>query len=173
MASGPQGGFAVNAFERWIQVISKILLWIGGGLLAVMIVLTCANIFLRQVWLPVSGTFELMGYLSAVATAFALALTQVGRGHIAVDVLFLRFSERTRKILNATNAAVCTGFFALVTWQISRYATTLMKTGEVTETLRIIYYPFIYAVALGCAALALVFLCECITALFPKKEEEK
>jgi hypothetical protein len=48
-------------------------------------------------------------------------------------------------------------FFGIVTWQVFKYATTLRETGEVTETLQIIYYPFTYAVALGCLVLAFTF----------------
>ena len=49
------------------------------------------------------------------------------------------------------------GFFGIVTWQVFNYATTLRQTGEVTETLQIVYYPFTYAVALGCLILAITF----------------
>ena len=45
-------------------------------------------------------------------------------------------------------------------------------TGEVTETLRIIYYPFTYAVALGCFVLALVMLTDLLKSLIPKKERK-
>jgi TRAP-type C4-dicarboxylate transport system permease small subunit len=123
-------------------------------------VLTCANIFLRVVWLPVSGTFELMGYFSAVAMAFALGYTQIAKGHISVDIVVSRFPAGTRRVINAINNLVCALFFAVVVWQIAKYGTTLWRTGEVTETLRIIYYPFTYAVGLGCALLSLVFLAE-------------
>jgi TRAP-type C4-dicarboxylate transport system permease small subunit len=105
--------------------------------------------------------------------AFALGSTQIGRGHIAVDVLVLRFSVRTRKILNGINCFICVVFFAIVTWQISKYATTLWETGEITETLRIIYYPFTYGVALGCAALSLVFLTDFLKSVFQNREGEK
>jgi hypothetical protein len=37
-----------------------------------------------------------------------------------------------------------------------------MKTGEVSETLRVIFYPFTYLVAAGCGAIALVFLADLI-----------
>jgi TRAP-type C4-dicarboxylate transport system permease small subunit len=132
-----------------------------------MILLTCGNILCRLLWVPIPGTFELMGYFGAIATAFALGYTQLGKGHIAVDVLVLRFSGRTRKLLHGINCFICMIFFAVVTWRISVYATTLLKTGEVTETLRIIYYPFTYAVALGCATLALVFLTELLKVFLP------
>lgn len=153
------------ALERLIHYLNQVLIWIAGIFLAAMIVLTCANIFMRLVWVPVSGTFELMGYFGAVLTAFAMGYTQIRKGHISVDILVLGFSKRTQKALNAINSLLCMVFFALVSWQIVRYATTLMTTGEVTETLRIAYYPFTYGVALGCAAVSLVFLAEFLKSL--------
>ncbi|NCO61249.1 TRAP transporter small permease subunit, partial [bacterium] len=69
-------------FARWAN---KALMMVAGCFLVAMIVLACANIFLRLVWLPISGTFELMGYFGAVVTAFALGYTQMSKGHIAVD----------------------------------------------------------------------------------------
>ena len=47
-----------------------------------------------------------------------------------------------------------------------------MKTGEVTETLRIIYYPFTYVVAFGCLVLALVMLTDLLKNLLSPKERE-
>ena len=61
-------------------------------------------------------------------------------------------------------------FFAVLGWQISRLATTIWKTGEVTETLRIVYYPFTYGVALGCFLLALVLLVDFLKLFFNKTE---
>lgn len=150
----------MNRLDQISQWLSRLLLWIAAGFLAAMIFLTCANILLRIVWKPVSGTFELMGYFGAVATAFALAYTQLNKGHIAVDVLSQRFSPGMQRVLGGVNALMGTVFFALVTWRIAAYATVLRKSGEVTETLRIPYYPFTYGVALGCGVLSLIFLVE-------------
>ena len=159
--------------DKLSHILNQILIWVACCFLGAMILLACANIFLRLVWVPVAGTFELMGYFGAVLTAFALGYTQMGRGHIAVDVLVLKFSKGTRRTLNAFNCFICMIFFAIVTWQVAKYATTLWKTGEVTETLRIIYYPFTYGVALGCATLSLVFLVDFLKHLFPEKGDEK
>ncbi|MDY7036832.1 MAG: TRAP transporter small permease [Thermodesulfobacteriota bacterium] len=159
--------------DRLIQILSKLLVWIAGCFMGAMIFLTCANVFLRLFRMSISGTFELMGYFGAIVTAFALGYTQIGRGHIAVDVLVLRFSKRTQKILNGINYFICMIFFAVVAWQIARYATTLWDMGEVTETLRIIYYPFTYGVAFGCAILSLVFFADFLKSLLQQKESEK
>jgi len=144
--------------EKISNLLNQALLWIGGLFLVAMIAITGANIVIRLFWLPIRGTFELMGYFGAVVTAFALGYTQIKRGHIAVDIVVLRFSKNTQRVLHAVNHLVCMAFFTIVTWQVFKYATTLRETGEVTETLQIIYYPFTYAVALGCLVLAFAFL---------------
>jgi len=132
-------------------------------------ILTCSNVFLRIFGKPIPGTFELMGYFSAVLTAFALGYTQLKRGHIAVDVLVLKFPAKVRNFLNTINYFICMNFFVLVAWQIVKYATTLQQTGELSETLRIIYYPFTYGVALGCFVLALVFLAAFLKSVLGQK----
>ena len=90
-----------------------------------------------------------------------------------MDVVVLGFSKKVQNILNAVNAVICAAFFALLAWQISKYAANLHKTGEVTETLQIIYYPFTYAVSVGCGALALVFFVDFLKNLIPAKESDK
>jgi TRAP-type C4-dicarboxylate transport system permease small subunit len=156
----------MNFLEKLSQWLNRILIWFAGLLLSIMILLTCANISLRLVWLPIKGTYELMGYFGAVVMAFALGYTQMQRGHIAVDIVVLGFPKRAQRVLNGINSLLCMAFFAITSWQIARYATTLWRTGEVTETLRIIYYPFTYAVALGCATLSLVFLTGFLRTIF-------
>jgi TRAP-type C4-dicarboxylate transport system permease small subunit len=143
----------------------------GGFFLLAMIVLTCMNILFRMVWVPVKGTFELMGFFGAVVTAFALGYTQMRRGHIAVDILINAFTKKTRKIVDIINHTVCCLFFCVAAWQIALKATTLMNTGEVTETLRIIYYPFTFGVAFGCIVLSLVLLQEIIKTIISKRED--
>jgi TRAP-type C4-dicarboxylate transport system permease small subunit len=163
----------MDVLDKISHTLNQILIWVAGFLLAAMICLTCANIFLRIVWVPIIGTFELIGYFGAVMTAFAVGYTQIRRGHISVDIVVLGFSKKTQNILNDINCFICMVFFAIVSWQIASYATTLLKTGEITETLRIVYYPFTYGVALGFAVLSLVFLNELLGSLFRKMGDEK
>ena len=158
--------------EKLTGFFNKILVWLAGVFLTGMILLTCMNIFTRIVWIPIKGTFELMGFFGAIVAAFALGYTQVAKGHIAVDVLVSKFSSTTRKITGVINNSICCLFFIIVSWQIAVKASTLWRTGEVTETLRIIYYPFTYMVALGCAVLALVLLLDILKSVLPQKEVE-
>lgn len=158
-----------SGFTLAVRRINHALALAGGVFLMGMIALTCGNILLRLVWVPIPGVFELMGFFGAAAGSFALGYTQIHRGHIAVDVLINTFSPKTRRVLNGLNNLVCAAFFSVVAWQVGVKAHTLMITGEVTETLRIIYYPFTYGVAVGCGGLALVFLAD----LLPARKEPR
>jgi TRAP-type C4-dicarboxylate transport system permease small subunit len=157
--------------ERFSSVLNRILMGIGGFFLAALVILTCANIFLRAVWVPVRGTFELMGFFGAVVTAFALGHTQRSKGHIAVDILLNAFAPNIRRVLMIFSYGLCAVFAGLAAWQVTVKAMVLLRTGEVTETLRMIYYPFTFAVALGCLVLAVSLVVDVIVLIRAKKEE--
>jgi len=53
-------------------------------------------------------------------------------------------------------------FFSLAGWQAAKWGTNLWRVNELSETLRIIYFPFVYGVALGCGVIALVLLLDMI-----------
>ncbi|MBW1646533.1 MAG: TRAP transporter small permease [Deltaproteobacteria bacterium] len=162
----------MNPLDRINVNLHRVMVVIAGIFLLAMCLLTCANIVLRIVWVPVPGTYELMGYFGAVVAALSLGHTQMRRGHVAVDVLINRLSSRRQRFLKGFNGLACMLFFSLAAWQLMRKALVLRASGEVTETLRIIYYPFALAVALGCVLLALVLLADLVQALRPSDTEK-
>lgn len=162
----------MELLDKINRFLNQLLIWIAGVFLVGMVALTCSNIFLRLVWVPIKGVFELMGFFGAVVTAFTLGYTQIKRGHIAVDVLVNRFSGKARSILNGINYFICMIFFAFAGWQMAAWASVLCRTGEITETLRIIYYPFVYLVSFGCLVLALVLMVDLLKLLIKEKGAE-
>ena len=156
--------------DKTAGFLSQVLAWIGGVVLVGMVLLTSANIFLRLVYVPLPGTVELMGLFGAIITGFSLAYTQIRKSHIAVDLLVIRFSAKTQLIVNSINWFIGTSFFGIAGWYLFKWAMLICETGEVTETLRIIYYPFIYAVALSCFILALVLFIDLLKLLTRKME---
>lgn len=159
------------SLKRFSSLLNRILMAIGGLFLGGMVLLTCANIVLRSVWVPVRGTFELMGFAGAVVTAFALGRTQQAKGHIAVDVLLNALAPHLRRVLMIVSHSLCALFFGVAAWQVAQKALVLLRTGEVTETLRMIYYPFTFAVALGCVVLTLALIIDVIVLLHPGKAD--
>jgi len=153
--------------------LNNFMLCLAGLALVAMVALICSNIILRAVWVPIKGTFELVGFIGALVTAFALGFTQMERGHISVDILVSFFPEGLKRVLTVVNSIVCVFVFSVAGYQTMKWGTVLKNSGEVTETLRIIFYPFVYCVAIGCFALSLVLVVDMLDVFFKPERDEK
>jgi TRAP-type mannitol/chloroaromatic compound transport system permease small subunit len=60
--------------------------------------------------------------------------------------------------VDGINALICAIFFALVARQCMTYAADLKNYGEVSMTLQMPVYPFVYGIAAGCVLLTLVLV---------------
>jgi TRAP-type C4-dicarboxylate transport system permease small subunit len=158
----------LNRFEMLLQ---KALMAVAAFFLLAMMAMTCADILCRKVWKPLPGVFELMGYFGALVVACALGYTQRKRDHIAIDILTNCFPLRIRKILDVFNRLACMIFSLLAAREIGKLAHNLMTTGEVSETLRLPYYPFAYGVAAGFVLLAFVFFVELLKTYQPAEKD--
>jgi TRAP-type C4-dicarboxylate transport system permease small subunit len=163
----------MDQLMRINKFLNKLLTLTGGVFLLAMIILTCANIFIRQIADPIPGVFELMGFAGAVVSAFALGYTQFTNGHIAVDILVNAYPKPLKRMASILNHGVCCVFFSVLGWFMVEKALTLKNTGELSETLRIIYYPFILAVALGFFILTLALFTDLLKAVLVRKEGAK
>ena len=155
----------IGVLERLTMVLTRALLGVAGMCMAAMVLLTGANIVARLAWVPLRGTFEMMGLLGALVAALSLAATQRGRGHIAVDIVVARYPRRWRKVATCVSDLLCSAFFLVAAWQIGCWGTTVRTAGEVTETLHIPFYPVVYGVAAGVALLGLVCVAEMVRSL--------
>lgn len=160
----------MDTLIRINKFLNKLLTLIGGLFLIAMILLTCSNIFIRQFYIPIRGTFELMGYAGAIVTAFALGYTQFTNGHISVDVLVNAYPKPLKRVISIINHGVCCTFFLFTAWHVFQKALILKNAEEVSETLRIIYYPFTFAVAFGCFILALALFTDFLKTILPRQE---
>ena len=144
--------------ERLAALLRKALMVAGGVALAGLTLLATANVGLRIVRAPVSGTYEIVSFLGAIVTAGALGYTQKRKDHIVVDILSEKFPAPVKRILDGVSHAATLLLFSIVSWQTFTYGRRLMQTGELSETLKVAYYPFVFLVSLGFAVLALTLL---------------
>ncbi|MGD9332342.1 MAG: TRAP transporter small permease [Desulfobacterales bacterium] len=144
--------------EQWVTKAAEAFNWVSAAAVVGMMVLTCMDIILRLFRHPIPGTYEMVGFLGAVFAAFSLGYTSVKRGHIAVDFLVQKLPQRVQSLVDGINALICAIFFALVARQCMTYAADLKNYGEVSMTLQMPVYPFVYGIAAGCVLLTLVLV---------------
>jgi TRAP-type C4-dicarboxylate transport system permease small subunit len=160
----------MDALEKISHVLNKILMIIGAVAVLFLMSLATINVVLRIFGAPYRGTYELVGYSGAIVIAFALGYTQQQKDHIVVDILSQKFPTKLNRILDGLNYFVTMIFFAIVAWQVSVWGMKVLRAGEVMETLKAIYYPFIFAVAIGFGVLSLALLVDFLKNLFGEEE---
>lgn len=147
-------------FERIVYCLSRWLNWVAGGSLVVMMLLVCANVFLRLLHRPILGTYEIVGFLGGTLISFGLAYTTVKQGHIAVELVVSRLPNRIQGIIISTVSLLSILLFAIISWRSVCYAINLAQSGEMSQTLRIPFFPLLYGLGFACALVCLVLLIE-------------
>jgi TRAP-type C4-dicarboxylate transport system permease small subunit len=128
-------------------------------------------VVLRILHIPYSGTYEIVSFLGAIVIAFALGYSQKRKDHIVVDILTERFSKKVNRILSIISCGITMVFFSVVSWQIFIFGVKIWKSGEVSETLKIVYHPFIFSVAAGFAVLSFTIVIDFLKAAIMKEEK--
>jgi len=146
--------------ERFVFGLSEKFNWIAAASVAFIMLLTVADVFMRFFGRPIPGTYELVGFVGSMIISFALPYTSVQKGHIAVEFIMQKLPWMARMIVNAVNALISMILFGVIAWQCMLYGLNLKAAGEVSLTLQMKTYPFVYGVAFGCAMLSLVLLIE-------------
>ena len=155
----------MNIFERIATNLARKLYWVAGTAIVAMMLLTCADVILRYFRRPIPGTYELVCFLGAVAVAFAMAHTSVERGHVAVSIVVRLFPKRIQDLIESITGSFGFAFFALIAWQSVIYANDLRAYGEVSLTLQLPFYPFVYGIGFSAAAVCLVLLADLFKSL--------
>ena len=152
----------MDFFERIGSGLAKRLYWVAGAAIVAMMLLTCADVLLREFRRPIPGTYELVCFLGAAAVAFAMAHTSVERGHVAVSIVVQLLPQRIQSLIECTTSSFGFIFFALIAWRSVLYALDLQHSGEVSLTLRLPFYPFVYGIGFAAAAVCLVLITDMV-----------
>jgi TRAP-type C4-dicarboxylate transport system permease small subunit len=153
-----------------VQGLSRFLNVIAGIALVFLMFLTLGDVILRLFKRPIVGTYELVAFSGAIVIGFSLPLTSWLRAHIFVDFFILKFSKKVQNGFNIATRCVVIVLFLLIAWNLIRYGMDLHKSGEVSATLRMPFYPIAYGIAVSCFIQCLVMVCD-IVKIFGGKYE--
>ncbi len=147
----------MKKFNGLIEKLSREMDRLAGICVVGMMLLVVGNIILRGVFTrPLSGTYEIVGYLAALAIGLALAFCGLQGGHISADILLKKAPPMVRRITGIVTNLAFAVFWGLIAWQVWLYAASLRQTGVVSSTARIPVYPVVFLIGAGVLALGLV-----------------
>jgi len=151
----------IERLEKFAHSSSHRVNWVAGvGLVAMFGLIVADIIGIKFFKWPIPGAIEMVGFLGVVVTAFAIAYTQILRGHIQVEFFVMRLPRRAQASITALVSLLGIALFALLAWRSYDFARVLQSTGEVSMTQGIPFYPFVHAIAFCCIPVCLVLLVE-------------
>jgi len=153
--------------EHILQVavkICKFLYALSGVALVEMMLLTVADVILRELGRPITGTYELVAFSGAVVVGFGLPYTSWTRGHVYMEFLVEKMPRGSRNMAYAITRLMGMSLFAVAAYNLFLVGVDLYNSGEVSPTLNFPFYPVAYGVGVCCSLVCLMLLCDIVKA---------
>ena len=122
---------------------------IGGIILVSMMLITVFDVILRCIGRPMSGTYDLVALGGALVIGFSVPYTTFKKGHIVVDVLIDRLSEKGKNLFSICTRLISLGLCIMIAWHLIRLGLDYYHTHEGSQTLQLSFYPIAYGLATG------------------------
>ena len=132
--------------ERFVRFLYVV----GGISLIFIMALTIADVILRLLRMPIVGAYELVCFGSSLVIAFSIPYVSWKRGHIFVDFMINIFPRGVKNGIHSVTRCLAIVLFILAGWNLIKYALDLYRAGEVSPTLMLPYYPFVFTVGICC-----------------------
>lgn len=145
-----------------LKYISRVLNIIAGVALTFMMLLTVIDVLLRTTKTPIIGTFEIVSLSLALVIGFGIPQVSLERGHVTMDFVIEKLSNRSKKIMNTFTRILCLILFAFIGYNLFNVGAMFRASGEVTATMKLPFYPVAYGVGVCCLLECFVFLFDII-----------
>ncbi len=148
-----------------LNIVLRLSNWmhaIAAAALTFIMLLTVSDVVLRFFGHPIVGTFELVGLGGAVIIGFGIPITSWNRGHIFVDFLVNSFPKGIRDGFNVVTRLISIGLFILIGWNLFILGSDLIRSGEVSTTLLMPFYPVAFGLGVCCFIQCLVLIVDLI-----------
>ena len=140
----------MEAFLKKTERFARSMYITGGFCLIFIMSLTIMDVFLRMLRRPIVGTYELVCFGSALVIGLSIPYVSLKRGHIFVDFLVNALPRGVKRAVGVLTRCMGIALFLLAGWNLIKYALDLYNAGEVSATLMLPYYPFVFVVGLCC-----------------------
>lgn len=149
-----------GVFVGLVYRLSRAMQAIAGLALVFMMTLTTCDVILRIFGKPIIGTYEIVAFSGGVVIGFSTPITSFMRGQIFVDFFYQKFPMVTQNILNTTTRLVDIALFSVISWNLMIMGRDMYRSGEVSLTLQLPFYPVAYGIAFAMFVQCLVLVCD-------------
>jgi TRAP-type C4-dicarboxylate transport system permease small subunit len=143
-------------FAKQTEGLCLFLNIIAGCTLTGMMLLTTTDVVLRFFKMPLVGAYELVAFGGGIVVGFSIPQCSIKKGHILVDSFIADLSSRMRKIINLITRFMGLILFIILAWNMYRMGMDMIRSGEVSLTLELPFYPVLFGIAFASVVQCLV-----------------
>lgn len=147
---------------KYVVKIAKLTQIIAGSFLLIMFLVTLAEVLFRFVWRPIAGSYELIAFLGGLVIGFSIPYTSQKDGHVRVDFLINRMTISRKAVMDTTTRVMAMLFFILAGSSLVYMGTDLRSSHEVSQTLKLPYYPVAFGLGFSFLIQAWQFLLDIV-----------
>jgi len=156
--------------RKIIEKINNGFHYISAFFIISLMFMTLAEIVMRRFLnMPLAGTFELTMMFLSMAVFFGCGFAQQNAMHVVIDFLYERLPRIGKKLISIISTLLYAGIVVVMFWVVLQDAIRRLGTGDVTSTLQLPIYPFVFAAAAGLLGLTLAVLVTLYNVLVKKE----
>ena len=156
--------------RKWIGKLNDAFLYISAFFILALMFMTLAEIVMRRFLnMPLPGAFELTLICLSMAVFFGCGYAQKTGMHVVIDFLYERLPRAWKRGISIFSTLLYAGIVVVMFWTVLQDAIRRTGTGDVTSTLQLPIYPFVFASAAGLAGLVLAVFVTLYNVLIEKE----
>jgi TRAP-type C4-dicarboxylate transport system permease small subunit len=149
-----------KGFQKFVYLLSRLMEIVAGVALVFMMSLTTCDVILRAFGRPIIGTYEMVAFTGGVVIGFATPITSWVRGQIYVDFFYQKFPQFWQNVFNVCTRLLVLILFIFISWNLAIMAKDMVRSGEVSLTLQLPFYPVAFGIAFAFVVQCLVVVCD-------------
>jgi TRAP-type C4-dicarboxylate transport system permease small subunit len=130
-----------------IKKIDTLLYIIAGLVLVTLVLVTLTDVILRNFGHPITGSMEIIQFGGAIVFGFSVPFATFLKAQVQVDLITEKLKPGTRRIVNIFTRILGILLFLFIAYNFFLYGGDVKRTGEVSSSFKIPYYPVVYALA--------------------------
>ncbi|MDP3180114.1 MAG: TRAP transporter small permease [Spirochaetaceae bacterium] len=134
-------------FMAAIRKTDVVLYVLAGSVLVFMVLLTLADVILRNFGHPITGSMEIIQFGGSLVFGFSVPYATFLKAQVQVDIIIEKLKPETQKAVTVITRIVGVLLFLFVSYNFFLYALDVKRTGELSASFRIPYYPLVFALS--------------------------
>ena len=157
----------LDAVRSILRAVIRVVTWIAAGALVIIVLTTVIHVVGRYLFnRPLTGSVEISQMMLVITAFFAVAYTELEKGHISFDEVVTRFPSRARAVTMSIMYFAGAAYFFVLSWQevLLGISFLIPRIGD-TNVLHIPIAPAMFIIAIGAVLMGVEMLLKCFSPL--------